>query len=79
MNGWPNPDAPGVPENPKSDGWHWLQHKDASFCVPVEWRHPGGWVANSIPMLENEVQKFVIECCKYFGPCLPPVMKENDQ
>jgi hypothetical protein len=23
-NGWPDPERPGVPENPERDGWHWL-------------------------------------------------------
>lgn len=62
----------GVPQNPERDGWHWLRHRDASFCTPVEWRHPGGWVANNIPLLPNEVQRFVIDCCEYLGPCLMP-------
>jgi len=62
----------GVPQHPERDGWHWLQDYEASFCTPVEWRHPGGWVANNIPMLPHEVQKFVIDCCEYLGPCLTP-------
>ena len=62
----------GVPENPERDGWHWLRDHEASFCTPVEWRHPGGWVANNIPMLPHEVQTFVIDCCEYLGPCLTP-------
>lgn len=24
-NGWPDPDAPGVPERPDEDGYHWVQ------------------------------------------------------
>jgi hypothetical protein len=70
--GWPDAARPGYPLNPERDGWHWLRHEDASFCTPVEWRHPCGWVANGVPMLPNEVQKFVVDCCQYLGPCHAP-------
>jgi hypothetical protein len=71
-NNWPDPAKPGHPLNPEQDGWHWLRHRDASFCTPVEWRVPCGWVTNNIPMLPKEVQSFVVDCCEYLGPCLTP-------
>ncbi len=76
-------DWDGRPQNPDTDGWHWIRHHDASFIAPIEWRKNSGWVCNNIPMLPSEVQRFVIDCCEYLGPCLTPaehasLLRERD-
>ena len=37
MNGWPNPDKPGVPLNPERDGWHWLFDPENAKSYPEIW------------------------------------------
>ena len=37
MNGWPNPDKPGYPVDPETDGWHWLFDPENSKSYPEIW------------------------------------------
>ena len=71
-HGWP--DAPGVPENPERDGWHWLSLPDED-CEPYEWLGSDGRCAdlggvwNAITHGPENAARLGY---RYIGPCLTP-------
>jgi hypothetical protein len=73
MNGWPNPDKPGYPVDPETNGWHWLANsKDLPcpwlwFANTSEWGHVEGDLMSSEFMAN----------AKYLGPALTPAEVED--
>lgn len=68
VSGWPNPDKPGYPVDPETDGWHWLANsKDLPcpwlWCAETcEWGHAQGDFISS-EFMSN---------AKYLGLALTP-------
>jgi hypothetical protein len=73
MNGWPNPDKPGYPVDPETDGWHWLANSRNLPCPWMwiaetrEWGHAQG------DMISSEY----MSNAKYLGPALTPAEVED--
>ena len=67
MNGWPNPDKPGYPVDPETDGWHWLENAKG---VPWPWI----WCAKDHEWENGEfvMTPEVLALHKYLGPALTP-------
>ena len=60
----------GYPENPKMDGFHWLEHNGGEKLIPFEWdAHDELWMFDddSICFPDTAGKRF-----RYHGPCLPP-------
>jgi hypothetical protein len=69
-NEWPDPERPGVPENPDREGWHWLQNRKAGRApYPVLWKAEKGWVWSAIPYFPTADTAFRY---RYLGPCHTP-------
>ena len=70
-NGWPG--KPGVPLNPKKEGWHWVQECDlepeCAFWRASLWlEHTlGCWETKG---REDDFQPYEISNWTYLGPCL---------
>lgn len=68
MNGWPNPDKPGYPIDPETDGWHWLANSKNLPCPWLwsadlcEWGHAQG----------DFISLEFMSKAKYLGPALTP-------
>ena len=66
VSGWPNPDKPGYPLDPDTDGWHWLANsKDVPW--PMFWTAEKCSWSNS-----HDVPMATIIHAKYLGPALTP-------
>ena len=69
MNGWPDPDKPGVPLNPEKDGIHWLFSEKPTKYHPVNWAAEiNAWQVGSpwTPKMMAETRLY------YLGPVLTP-------
>jgi len=65
-NGWPDPEHPGVPENPERDGWHWGVY----LGVAPE---PFWWDADKQRWADtNGMSGLNARRMRYLGPCLTP-------
>ena len=67
MNNWPNPDKPGYPVDPETNGWHWLENAKG---VPWPWI----WCAKDHEWENGEfvMTPEVLVSFKYLGPALTP-------
>ena len=75
-NGWPG--KPGVPLNPKKEGWHWFKTPDGEL-VPYNWRpagecERGRWASGWVYDIDDDWSP---EECTYLGPCLTPDEVQN--
>jgi hypothetical protein len=71
MSGWPNPEKPGYPDDPETDGWHWLANgKDVPW--PLFWSAEKCSWSNS-----QSIPVSVIMHAKYLGPALMPAEVEE--
>jgi hypothetical protein len=67
MNNWPNPDKPGYPVDPETEGWHWLAN-----AKDMPW--PWFWFAEDCQWETGEfvMTPEVLARYKYLGPALTP-------
>jgi hypothetical protein len=69
MNGWPDPNAPGVPLNAERDGRHWLFDAESNVSFPEFWvSGMGAWAVGDAwtPRMVAEMS------LHYQGPVLTP-------
>ena len=76
VNGWPNPDKPGYPVDPETDGWHWLANgKDVPW--PLFWSaEKCSWSTSPWSNIQS-IPVSVIMHAKYLGPALMPAEVEE--
>ena len=73
MSSWPDPDKPGYPVDPETNGWHWLENSKKLACPWMwfadlqEWGHVEGDLISS-EFMSN---------AKYLGPALTPAEVED--
>jgi len=69
MSSWPDPEKPGVPLNPETDGRHWLFDPENSKSYPEIWvAEIGSWAVGDAwtPRIVAEMG------LHYLGPVLTP-------
>jgi hypothetical protein len=68
---WPDPNKPGVPENPERNGWHWIRP-----ILGLGIDAPKNWLSRIERWeLSDGTFAFPHECSlrwRYLGPCLTP-------
>ena len=73
VNGWPDPDKPGVPANPERDGRHWLFDAESNVSFPEFWvSGMGAWAVG-----DAWTARMVAEMgLHYQGPVLMPAEED---
>lgn len=60
----------GFPQNPKVDGFHWLEHNGGEKLIPFEWDAQDElWMFDDDNICFPDTAR---KRYKYYGPCLPP-------
>jgi len=68
QNGWPDPQRPGVPENPERHGAHRLRHIESGLENDALWLCGGEWLDPDGDFGISHAAAFY----SYLGPCLTP-------
>ena len=68
MSNWPDPDKPGYPVDPETDGWHWLANSRNLPCPWMWFAETREWGHAQGDMISSEY----MSNAKYLGPALTP-------